>query len=266
MERYRLKNIIILILALMNLFLLASLTARETSRQSARRTAAEQLVSLFAADGITLDPSMISDEIPPSERTLTQDTALERRVAAMLLGNNLTRSDQGGNISTYSSDRGAALFRPGGFNADGTLEKNDPEGFCREFCKKFGYEAPVFQSDSDGDLTATVTRLYDGYSVFNCTVTFTISGGSLTSVSGTLLPDAYTETASDVQPLSASAALTVFQKMWRETGAVASSITDLYCCYELQSSVPMSLVPAWCVETNTDLYYVNCYTGAVTSV
>ena len=53
--------------------------------------------------------------------------------------------------------------------------------------------------------------------------------------------------------------------MRRETGAVASSVAEMYLCYELQSSTaaPMSLVPAWCIVTDTVNYYVNCASGAV---
>lgn len=61
-------------------------------------------------------------------------------------------------------------------------------------------------------------------------------------------------------------ALTAFQKVRRETSAVVSSITDLDLCLEYQSSstTSMSLIPAWCIVTNTGEYYVNCSTGAVT--
>ncbi|MDD3346939.1 hypothetical protein [Oscillibacter sp.] len=266
MDRYRLKNIIILILVLMNFFLLSSLALRESRKNSADRTAAQQLSALFAADGITLDPAVISSETPPTGRTLVRDAALERQVAGVLLGNQLSRSDQGGGISTYSSDRGAALFRAsGGFDANGTLS-TDAAAFCRSFCKEFQFEEPVFQLDGDGNGTAHAARLYDDDPVFNCTLTFKISGGTLTAVSGTLLPDAFTEVTSEVELLSASAALTAFLKMRRETSAVVSSVTDLYPCFELQSSasVPMALVPSWCIVTNTVNYYVNCVTGAVT--
>ena len=46
MERYRLKNIIILILVLVNAFLLASLSIRKSAEQDAFRRTAEQLVTL----------------------------------------------------------------------------------------------------------------------------------------------------------------------------------------------------------------------------
>ena len=259
MDRYRLKNIIILILSLMNVFLLASLAIREGARQSAKETAVEQMVSLFAADGITLDPDVISDETPPASRSLTRSTDLERRAATLLLGTALSSSDQGGGISSYSSDRGAAQFRSGGsFDASGTL--------CQDFCREFGYSKPVFQLDTNATGTGTAVFLCDGLSVYNCTLTFTITEGVLTSVSGTLLPQTYTELASDVEPLSASAALTAFQKVRRETSAVVSSVTELELCLEYQSSstTSMTLIPAWCIVTNTGEYYVNCSTGTVT--
>ena len=59
MESSRLKNIIILILVLLNLSLLLSLGGRQTSARSARRQSTEQLVELFAANEVTLDPNLI---------------------------------------------------------------------------------------------------------------------------------------------------------------------------------------------------------------
>lgn len=267
MDRYRLKNCIILILVLMDLFLLFSLLSREGSRHTAQHTAAEQMASLFAADGITLDPDSISDQTPPTGLTLSRSDEWERQAAAALLGNQLSRSDQGGGIYTYSSTRGAAMFRStGGFDAAGTLASNGVS-FCRDFCETFGYQEPEFLLDGTNSGTVTVTRLYDDYPVFNGSITFSITEGVLTGVSGTLLPDTYEETISDVHPLSASAALTAFQKLRRETQAVVSSVSDVYLCYELQStaSVPMALIPSWCIVTDTALYYVNCITGTVTS-
>ena len=113
----------------------------------------------------------------------------------------------------------------------------------------------------------TAVRQFGGLPVFNASITFTLNRNVLVSVSGTLLPETFTVTE-DTVPLSALAALTAFQLQVRETGAVATSITDLYLCYELQSTAasPMSLVPAWCLVTDTVKYYVNCFTGAVSQI
>lgn len=266
MDRRRLKNCIILILVLMDLFLLSSLILQNGAIHPTQRTVVEQQVALFAADGITLDPDLVSGQTPPESRTLVRSSELEHRVAAALLGNHLSQSDQGGGIYSYSSSRGAAMFRStGSFDAAGTLAQNGAS-FCRTFCKNFGYSEPDFQLDETGSGTATVTRLCGDYPVFNCTVTFSLSQGVLTGISGTLLPEEHTETSSETEPLSASAALTAFQKLRRETQAVVSSITDLYLCFELQSvSATITLIPSWCIVTDTSSYYVNCITGTVTA-
>ena len=83
MDRYRLKNVIILILLLVNGFLLGSMAYRGTAARTARSRSTEQLAALCAADGIDLDPGVIPAAEPPAVRVLTRDTALERSAAAM---------------------------------------------------------------------------------------------------------------------------------------------------------------------------------------
>lgn len=265
MDRFRLKNVIILILVLTDLFLMGALAYRRTTAQSARSRRAEELAVLLAADGIQLDPAVIPQTSPPAGRSLTRDTALDRKAAAFLLGKGLTSFNQGGGVYSYTSSAGAALFRDNGsFDAAGTLSSENGETRCREFCEEFHYGSLVSRLDEEGSGTMTAVRQFGGLPVFNASVTFTLNRKVLVSVSGTLLPETFTETE-DSAPLSAPAALTAFQLQVRETGAVATSIQDLYLCYELQSSAasPMSLAPAWCLVTDTVTYYVNCFTGAV---
>lgn len=256
----------ILILVLLNAFLLFSLASREQAKRTDRRQTEEQLVALFAADGITLDRDAISAEAPPTGRTLERDTMLDRRAAAFFLGDDVRVEDQGGGIYSYSSAAGSALFRSNGsfdveLDEDSALEPDNAATFCR----KFAYSEPVFQVDDTGGGTAAAIQQSGGLPVFNCSVTFTFQAGRLTRVSGTLLPETGATATAEREPLSAAAALTAFQKMRRESGAVVSAVTEVYACYELQSStaVSMSLVPTWCVVTDTAKYYVNCITGAV---
>ena len=97
-------------------------------------------------------------------------------------------------------------------------------------------------------------------------MTFTVERGVLTAVSGTLLPKTGTSVSEEAEPLSAAGALLAFQRMRRESAAVVSTVTDIQPCYELQTSgTTMSLAPAWRVVTDTEDYYVNAYTGAVTA-
>ena len=66
MERYRLKNIIILILTLLNVFLLGVLLARKSDEVSLLRRTEAELVALFDASGVTLEKDAISWDTPPA--------------------------------------------------------------------------------------------------------------------------------------------------------------------------------------------------------
>lgn len=265
MQGWRLKNIIILILALVNVFLLGSLVVRQTADRSSFRQAAAELSALFAADSVTLTPSAISKQTLPEGRTLSRSMELDRKVAVFLLGDAPDHADKGGGIHGYTSPRGSALFRSSGdFEAVGQLSgDSDAESFCRRFCRTFGYEDLVLSLE-DGSGTAVAVQSHNGYPVTNCTVTFTVRDGQVTALSGTHLPDAYTNTDGTV-PLSALTALTTFLEYRRSSGALVSQVTALSPCYELQSTTtaPMTLVPAWCVSTDAGNYYVNSFTGAV---
>lgn len=269
MDRYLLKNIIIIILVLVNGFLLGSLAMRETSEHSSRRQAEEQLVALFAADGISLDADAISGETPPAALSLLRDTKREREAAAFFLGQAITQEDQGGGIYTYTGASGTATFRSNGsFDIRGVLTSDSGENLCETFCQRFFYGKPTFLLDEAGNGSGSAVYQYNQkLPVFNCTVTFTFEGGALTGVSGTLLPEEGTPSPESREPLSAAAALTTFQKMCRESKVVVSAVTEMYPCYELQSSGTsgLSLVPAWCIFTDIADYYVNCITGTVTS-
>ena len=108
----------------------------------ARRTQQQELVSLFAADGMTLDPALIPTDTAVSTYALIRDETAERKAAAFLLGDNLERTTQGGGIYTYSGSHGAAVFRDtGNFDIAGALSSGDAESLCRdELVNKKCYE------------------------------------------------------------------------------------------------------------------------------
>lgn len=267
MERSRLKNVIILILVLVNLFLLASLLMRKSAERSSRQLATQQLVTLFAADNIQLNPSLVSYQAPPFSKNLVRTYEYERAAASFFLGSALQHTDQGGNIDSYIGSNGIAVFRStGSFDIAGTLSNTDQvQDLCSRFCKEFSYTEPIFQLDETGTGTAVATCQFDGVSVFNGSVVFTIQNNQLTMVTGTLLPETYSEVPPKAELLSASAALTAFQRFRQENGSVVSAISDLYLSYELQSTPTsaMTLVPSWCIMTDTVQYYVNCLTGSI---
>ena len=260
------KNIIILILGLLNVFLLAALALRGTEAHTAEKIRQRELVALFAADGMTLDPDLIPEDTDLSGWTLQRDEELEQSTASFWLGEQPERTSQGGGICTYSSAQGTAAFRDtGSFDVAGTLAEQNARALCEEFCRKFSYTEPVFTLDDTGSGIGTAVRQWEGAPVFNSTVTFTLEQGMLTAVSGSLLPDRAEAAPAEQPMLTAFAALTAFQQMRHESSSVVSTITEISLCYELQSTAvaPMTLSPTWRIATDTAAFYVNCVSGTV---
>ncbi|MBE6995824.1 MAG: hypothetical protein E7429_03730 [Ruminococcaceae bacterium] len=269
MDRHRLKNIIIIILLLLNGFLLSALLIREAAVRSAHSRTVDQLTALFAEDDMILYENAFSSATPPAELSFTRDLVREQAVAAFFLGDALVQDDESDGLrAVYTRGAGSsAQFRSGGsFAITGIPARGDAETLCREFCRTFSYEAPVFTLDAQGSGMAVAVAVHNGLSVYNCTVSFSITEGALTSVIGTLLPAAGTAVPFQKEPLSAPAALITFQQYRRESGASASAVTAIALCYELQSSaVSLSLSPAWCIETDIAKYYVDCVSGTVST-
>ena len=168
MESFRRKNIIILILALMNLCLLGLLGVRLTTGYSAQAEARQQMVQLFAAEGVSLDDGIIPGATPPAGLTLSRDPDEDEKLAGFLLGDELVMSDGGGGVTTYQSENGSAVFRSDG-TFDVVIEQSGEtaDALCRAFCRAFHYEALAFSLDGE-DGSASAVQTYDGAPVVNC--------------------------------------------------------------------------------------------------
>ncbi|MCI2056044.1 MAG: hypothetical protein LKJ86_02750 [Oscillibacter sp.] len=269
MERFRLKNVIILILVLVNVFLLSSLAIRQAERTHARSRTLDELAALCSSDSIQLKTTL-PNSMPPIGKTLARSSAVDEALAISVLGKDAALTDEGGGISTGSTAAGQAFFRADGtFTITGKLADGDVEDFCRKFCRSNGYKdfSVNANSESAGNaarIFATAVQYFEGNPVANATVEFMVQNDILISISGTHLPDTGAETTG-TGSMTAATALSRFLNARLESGAVVSEITDIYPCYELQSTTasPMSLSPAWCIVTDTADYYVNSLTGAV---
>ena len=114
METYRLKNIAILILLLLNAFLLMLLGYQYMQSQQSDVDTAAQLRVLFESNQLTL-----SESVDPLQPTLTpmalsRSTGTEADMAAALLGGEAVGASQGGGIYSYIAAAGSLQFRAGG--------------------------------------------------------------------------------------------------------------------------------------------------------
>ena len=265
METRRLKNIAILILLLLNIFLLLLLAYHQFQSRQSGTNAISQLEYLFAADQLTL-----SDQLDLSEQALTplvlsRDTETEAAMAAMLLGEVEETTGLGGGINSYTSANGSVQFRSGG-GFDGialTTSVKDPFDFAQEFFQTFEYVQTSAQLQGS---TGTITGLQynSGTEIIGCTVTLTFENNHLTAVSGTHITVENASRDGNSETLDSVTALVRFLDHRRSTGLVCRRIEEVHCIYQLNSSSSaLRLTPIWQVDTDTYTCYVDCTTGNV---
>lgn len=264
MESYRLKNIILLLLVVTNLFLLATLLSRRTDEARLQESAAAQLVQLFSSRGVELDAKTIPQETPSTLLTLTRSSQEEEKLAAFFLGDDASFQDDGGGLTRYQSALGTLTFLSSGdFNLTASRFTDDPQGLCDDFLRQFHYQEAAF-SLQDGTGTVTAMQYFDGRPVVNCTVTLTFSDSVLVSVSGRHTPSgSSSESAADC--ISAATALTSFLQALADRGRTCSQVRSVELGYALQNTpaAPLSLTPVWRITTDSFYCYVNSISGEV---
>ena len=263
METYRLKNIAIVILLLLNACLLLMLGYQEFQSLQTERRAEEQLRELYQASQLSLGERLDLSQEPLDALVLSRQAETERAIASALLGGDAVSTSQGGGIYSYEAEHGVIQFRAGGSFYGSRLDVpvEDPEEFSREFCKRFGYEAPQLQL-ADGGGSAYAGQLLGGVQVANCAVELYFEPGRLVSVAGAhvTLEDAAIEPG---EQMSCITALVKFLDYRNSSGVICSEVSEVRCVYQLQNASALRLAPVWRIEADTYTYFVDCGTGEV---
>lgn len=264
MKTSRLKSIVIVILVIVNAFLLALLLVQRAQERAAYARRADELVTLCASSGVTLDASILPRDEASAAVDLTRDSERERDFADALLGST-DSIDSGGGIYRYYNADGSATFRgAGSVSAACTRSVDDADAFCAELFAAFGYRETQ-RTLSDGTGTVTAVRQIDGADVFNAELTLTFAYGYFRAAEGTFLPAVPSD---GTDGLDAVTAVVTFLDYRNSTGLLCTEITGVQGGYLLQStaSAPLRLVGVWRIDTNVASYYVNRVTGDVTRV
>ena len=264
METYRLKNIAILILLLLNGFLLVLLGYQSfRSHRSAAETAT-QLRELYEARGLTLDRAVDLGQEPLTPLRLSGRRDAEQAIAAYLLGGDPVAASQGGGIISFATEYGSIQFRSGGsFYANHlTRQVEDPEEFSQTFCEQFGYEDMAL-SEEGGTVTVTAGQRLEDVPIAGCDLALTFEDGCLTAVNGAhaVLEESVPEAA---ERMTCVTALVRFLDYRDAYGVVCGGVTGVSCVYALQGDAALRLTPVWQVDTDTYTYFVDCAAGEVT--
>ena len=272
MEWYRLKNIIILILLVLNGFLLVLAAARWREAAQYDRTTLEHTVDALANRGIEVDPDGLSDPAAMPSLSLERNLEAEQRLARALLDEAVEAGNRGGGLYLYRGALGEVSIRAGGelsaaLADDPVWDAASPEDHAAALLKKMGVSAqPLGSSTQESRRSVRFRQLWNKVPVFSCEVEFVYENGRLRIVQGTLLTAAQgTEEAGDI--LSLPTALMRFLDGVTATGDVCSSIRSMEAGYRIVSQ-PLSggvrLAAVWLVSSDTADYYLDGATGALT--
>jgi regulatory protein YycI of two-component signal transduction system YycFG len=269
METYRLKNIIILILLLVNLSLLLLVLSNRFTREQATQNLIAQTTVLLETNGIEIDPDLLQESAVSTVYAYHRDEAAEAAFVAALLGDEAARSDSGGGAYHYTAEAGSASFRSNGsFTLEATEQVavvEDIEKYVKEICPS-NYALTSVTTDG-ARCTVTAMPYLDALPVYSASIRFVFEEQRLLSAEGFLVPAA-ADSAETADIITSASASIYLMDDCNETGRICNTITDISTGYLLQStaSTPILLTPVYHITTNTYSYYVDAVTGHVSVI
>ena len=273
MEGYRVKNIVIVILLIINGFLLVLVGTRRSEALRYEQAALDGSIQVLAENGITLRPEDILSRTGHQVHTVQRDLAEEHRLASTILGEQVEGVSRGGGLYTYGSEVGQISFRAGG-ELSSQLAKTshwktaDPESHAETLMAALGIEYRRVEFNVlGGQGTIVYQQLLEGVPLFTCRITLTYSDGYLTALAGNLMA-AGDLSGENSEILSLPTVLMHFLHDVLDSGDVCSAVLAVESGYLQSQSFTgtISLQPVWFISTNTTDYYVNGVTGDVSRV
>lgn len=272
MDKGKLKNIIIIVLLLVNILFGAICIVNSVEKKLYQKEVEENMVEALASSGIKLaDKSVLRMESIPVY-SCVRELSNEKAGISSVIGQTNVES-LGGNVMMYKGKDGQACFRgTGDFevlmeNNSIKLNNDKPVSQTASIMKKLGTSinvdtAVVDKDGSSGACEVNALCTYDGKDIVNCRVDFTFSGQSLLLITGTR-PLTVVSEKTDIQILDTSTVIMRFLEIMKNSGYVCKEINDIDYCYKLDvtSGDEGTLVPLWHFTTDIGDFYINGTTG-----
>ena len=265
MEWPKLKNIILIILALTNLCLLVFVVQRELRDGQLQRQARQEAIQFLEDRGVSVEEEQAPQSMELWPQTVERDLEQESELAASLLGGEVDLEERGAGVYRYSNKAGfiqfhsdgsfSAVFSPGLFPV-----REDWEQTCRDVLDKLAFQGELLEERENA---LVFRQLWNGYPLFTQQVTLEIEDDSLTAMtSGRRLVGTPVENASQ-QPITVVTALIDFLNALNTLGDVCSRIDAITPGYIAITSLsgPMALTPVWQITTDTGAYQLDLLTG-----
>ncbi len=276
MDKSKIKNFILLLLVVVNVFLLFIVLNNIREERKAQASRMEALENVLSDNGITLNPDINLPESVPSLLSLKRDMEAEKHMLTSLIGSCSLVEDKGGNFFFYKCSDGDGNFRGTGefeirLNSGVISKGRDPVTASKTAMKKLGLECgsgePLVKVDGN-DTEVTLPCSWEGTDIYNALVTFTFSSDNLLLISGKRPLDTKSSmAASETYPDSVTIIMSFLESI-HQTGYICSEINGLEIEYNMYSAVSgnCTLKPVWCITTNSGPYYIDAETGKAENI
>lgn len=266
----KLKNIILIILAVANLCLLALVAIPTLQSGRLLSRAREDAILLLQSKGVQVEAEAVPQSMDLLPQIAKRDLEWEERSAAALLGGPVTAEARGGEVYSYYNDKGSIQF-----HSDGTCSAQmEPGAFplgedraagCLALLKKMGLEGEVLE---DGGDALIFRQTWEGRPLFTQQITMLCQGGSLSAITAGRLMAAAPQPDSGRQTVTVATALIDLFNGVTALGDVCNRIDAIEPGYVTAAALSGAtvLTPVWRVTTDTGVYQLDAVSGEVTRV
>lgn len=249
MRSSKIKNIIILMLLLVNAFLLVLVGGRSWNSRQALRETGERMVAILERNGVEFLPREVPGklELPPRR---AQAVPLDREGAALLLGQ--VKQMEDGRVRTrFVGTMGTAVTTTSGeVEVQFLPGSGSDEAAGLDLLEQLGVTVEETGRSREGDVTTVLARqLWEGSPMPDAVVVMTLRGEELESLSfRRMVPTGEAPAAGET--ITAATALARFLEELNQEGYVCSQVREMYPGYSLSGTTAVTLAPTWYVETD----------------
>jgi len=271
MDRFKIKNFILIVLVLMNFFLLTIVVSNATETRKLRIQREESLRGIYLHNGISIDGDIKLNISPLPELNLVRNLSAEEEAVSSLIGK-CEAQDLGGSIIYYEGTKGAARFRGTAefelmFEPDEIYEGSSPAVTAADSVKRLGFKSisdRTVVTEDGADSTVSLALSYKGRPVFNGRVSCYFTNGSLSIVEGRAYFSQLKSKGKIDDLPDACTILMRFLEYVKAQELPCGSIDGLEVGYFAESAVVGECVmrPVWRVSTDLGEYFMDGFSGS----
>lgn len=269
MEGSRIKNIVIVILLLLNGFLLVLVGSRWAEDSHSHESARSSAIEIIRAGGIQLDGEIVPQDTALPALQALRNLNRETELAVALLGGQVSVEALGGEVYRCTNENGWIQFHSTGeFMAE--LEDRtfpltqEAARHASDLLAGLGFDSRVLgDTVENGTGSVTLGQMLNGIPVLNCQAVLHYRDGELVSINqGRRVPGETMRIAGE-ESISVSTALMRVYNGLKELGDIYTRIESITPAYTMSVSLsgPAHLAPVWYVKTDTGAYEMDIHTG-----